>query len=233
MASAPYRPEDEDDTRDELCTALKNLGLNAQMAARGRVEEKIYFGPRRSLGVIDIAEGPIRWVNVTEETSTWGGGDDPDFLDFVVYGVPDSRVGPGFPEVRLKAVWVKTFPGQITGVRWKGEDFGLGIVDRLSQDVSLASAMLDGAKLGNNWHPETSTWRVEPGRHVKNFLNATWWFLGYVGFPRRVPRMEIRAYPYPSCWMLTTPTLAPSKQEWDCYQAVAQHLLAMPIPTGE
>lgn len=183
-----------DDTRDQLCTALKDLGLDAQMAARGRVEQKIYFGPRWSLGVIDIAEGPIRWVNVTQETITWG-GEDPPLLHFVVYGVPDPRVGPGFPKVRVK----------ITGVRWKGKDFGLGIVDRLSQDVSVASAIMDGA--------------------INPFLNVMW--------PRAVPRVEIRAYPYRSCWMLATPTLAPSKQEWDCYQAIARHLLATPIPTGE
>ena len=197
-------------TRDQLCTALRNLGVDAQTAARGRVEEKIYFDPGWSYGVIDIAEGPIRWVNVTEETLVWGPG---DFVDFMVYGVPDPRVGPGFPEVRVKAVWAKTSRGPITGVRWEGEDFGLGIVDRLSQDVLVAS--VTDAKFGKNVFPERSSTE-----------GISWWV-------RRVFRVEIRASPDHSCWMLQTPTLAPTQQEWDWYQAIVRHLLATPIPTGE
>ena len=114
--------DDTDDTRDQLCTALRNLGVDAQLAARGRVEEKIYFDPRFSYGVIDIAEGPIRWVNVTEERVMWGPG---DLLDFMVYGVPDARVGPGFSEVRVKAVW-HTASGEIPGLRWEGFRLRLG-----------------------------------------------------------------------------------------------------------
>ena len=67
-----------DKTRDELCAHLQSLGIEAQMVPRGRAEEKIYPGPRRSLGVIDIAEGPIPWVNVTIATSAVGRDEDFD-----------------------------------------------------------------------------------------------------------------------------------------------------------
>ena len=62
----------------------------------------------------------------------------------MVYIVPDSRVQPGFPKVRLKTKFVKKFPvvGQVIGVLWKGKDSGSGIRDRLRQDVSVTSAMV-------------------------------------------------------------------------------------------
>ena len=41
--------------------------------------------------------------------------------------------------------------------------------------------------------------------------------------------VEIRAYPEHGCWVLfTKPKKAPSRELWDCYQAIAQHLLATP-----
>ena len=51
-----------DKSRDELCAHLRILEIDAQLAPRGRKEEKI--GGEGSLGLIDIPEGPIRWVNV-------------------------------------------------------------------------------------------------------------------------------------------------------------------------
>ena len=220
--------------RDEFCSHLQILGVDAQMAPRGRVEEKIYTGPRRSLGVIDIAKGPIPWVNVTNATTAWGSGDDIDMPDYLVYGVPDTRIGPGFPKVRVKAVtlrksFLKSFfrsgwwkykalgsrgPGRkdielwgprgVIGVRWEGEDFGLGIVQHLSQDVSIASAITDGQSFG-----------------LISDVN-----------PRDGP-VEIRAYPDHSCWILTVKdALTPSRQEWDCYQSIANFLLGTLMPSN-
>jgi hypothetical protein len=51
-----------DKKRDDICARLCNLGIDAQMAEPNRDEEKI--GGKGSLGIIDIREGPIRWVNV-------------------------------------------------------------------------------------------------------------------------------------------------------------------------
>ena len=194
-----------EDTRVELCTALKSLGVDAQLAARGRVEEKIHFDPRQSLGVLDIAEGPIRWVNVTQETATWGGGDDPPFLDFVVYGVPAPRVGPGFPDSSRGCCGkVNTTTGVETSA-WK-----LPIASaRTGQYPAWTSPHL--RKIGIPKHPQVTL--CLPGWTARY---AAWKF-----------------YPQHSCWMLQTPTLAPTMQEWDWYQAIAQHLLATPIPTGE
>ena len=190
--------------RDGLCTALQALGIQAQMAPRGRAEEKIYPRDRRSLGslgVIDIAEGPIRWVNVTRGTLDTENETDTSF--YLEYGVPDPNVRSGFPEVRLEAIsvhepvpdsrwWFLKFPvlGPVIGVRWEGKDFGLGIAEHLSQNVLVPTAFSEGS-------------------------------------------FEIRAYPDRGCWTLTVnEVLAPSKQEWDCYQSIASHLLGTTLPAN-
>ena len=53
-----------DKSRDELANILNLVGVKAKMAERGRVEEKIEDSwYQRPLGIIDIPEGPIRWIN--------------------------------------------------------------------------------------------------------------------------------------------------------------------------
>ena len=57
-----------DKTRDTLAEALQTLGVPAEMAERGRPEESL--GKRlfcRSLGIIDIKDGPIAWVNTIKK----------------------------------------------------------------------------------------------------------------------------------------------------------------------
>jgi len=52
-----------DQTRDSVCEILQGMGINAQMAERGQPEENIELLPiYKSLGVINISEGPIRWL---------------------------------------------------------------------------------------------------------------------------------------------------------------------------
>lgn len=43
--------------------------------------------------------------------------------------------------------------------------------------------------------------------------------------------LEIRAYPEHQCWILSTKTKnVPSRHSWSCYQAIAEVLVAVPIP---
>ena len=60
-----------DKSRDELADALNSVGVKAEIAERGRVEEVVEnFGSPRSLGIIDIYEGPIRWINILRTDRT-------------------------------------------------------------------------------------------------------------------------------------------------------------------
>ena len=139
------------DDRDKVCTALQALGIQAEMSERGRPEERIYAGlANRSLGVIDIVEGPIRWVNCI--TAWFASVDmDSDMPEYLVYGVPDPKVQSGFPKVRVKAVAVRTLPifGKVKRVRWKGNDFGLGIKEHLSQNVMEPIGLLESLHIGS------------------------------------------------------------------------------------
>ena len=181
--------------RAHFCAHLQSLGIDAQMAPRGRAEENSFGHPILSTGVIDIVEGPIRWVNVTRATRD--APDEGNSTRHLVYGVPDPKVRSEFPEVRLYAIPVREnegfWPrGRVIGVRWDGEDFGLGIVEHLNQNVIVPTAFLESL---------------------------------------RVDSFEIWPYPDLGCWILTVEdVLRPSKQEWECYQSIASHLLETPLP---
>ena len=51
-----------------LTDALNLLGVDAEMAERGRIQKP--WG-KRSLGIIDMPEGPVRWINVKQDGSRY------------------------------------------------------------------------------------------------------------------------------------------------------------------
>jgi hypothetical protein len=57
-----------DKSRDELARNLSSLGVRADLAERGRAEEKIENSwYQRSLGIIDLPEGLVRWINILKK----------------------------------------------------------------------------------------------------------------------------------------------------------------------
>ena len=76
-----------DKTRDDLANALNLIGVKAEMADRERAEEKVENSwYQRSLGVIDITEGPIRWINILKKDPS---KDSPPRW-WIVMGIPDD-----------------------------------------------------------------------------------------------------------------------------------------------
>jgi hypothetical protein len=142
------RMREGDKTREDLCAYLRGAGIQARLAERNRPEEQnagLY-----SLGLIDIGEGPISWMNLREVRDS----------DHVVtgreleYGVPDAR---NLPKVWVRSVRVKTFPG----VRWEGEDSGLGIMDFLNDAASRSSILADsGQDLAIRTRPQLYCWTI-------------------------------------------------------------------------
>ena len=123
-----------DKSRDGLTYALNSVGIKAEMAERGRAEEKVEDSwHRRSLGVIDILEGSIRWVNILKRDA--GQHNPPKW--WVVLGSPDERPVSTRQQTKIKTVRKKTFPlfGKVVDVIWKGYDGGTGLVNTLSKDV--------------------------------------------------------------------------------------------------
>jgi len=195
---------DYDYTSDNIYAGLRSLGIDAQIAERGRAEENIECGENsKSLGMIDIPEGPIRWVNVIKRTV------HQEDTYYIKYGVGDARLHPGYvsrqpgewepllvrpgpylrdlPEARIKSVRTKTFPvvGRVIDLHWKGKDFGLGIIDRLNSDMSIRHVIMSSGDV------------------------------------------EVSAHRRHECWVISEKTdSAPSLKIWNCYQRIAQYLLA-------
>ena len=132
-----------DKTRDDLASALNSLGVRTEMGERGRVEEKVNNSwYKRSLGVIDLPEGPIRWINIVKKD---GGKDSPP-RRWINLCIPDERPVVNHKELKVRTVREKSFPlfGKVVDVTWKGEDYGTGLVHTLTNDESskaLATAI--------------------------------------------------------------------------------------------
>lgn len=125
-----------DKTRDTLAEALAELGVPAEMAERERPEEAL--GKRlfvRSLGVIDIAEGPIAWVNVLKQD----GSDKSPPRWWFVFGIPDGRKMPHDGAIKLTTLRKKSFPifGEVLDVTWRGKDMHTGLISVLSEDATV------------------------------------------------------------------------------------------------
>ena len=125
-----------DKTRDDLASALRALGVNAELAERGQIEEnvrKAHF--RRSLGIVDISGGPIAAINVLK----MDGSQHRPPQRWEVFLISSDLPGAADHPVELSTRRVKSFPvfGKITAVNWRGEDFGSGLIESLDQDGRL------------------------------------------------------------------------------------------------
>ena len=196
-----------DKTAEKICRGLCAIGVPATLAEGAPLEENLESGHpglrqflphRESLGLIDTAEWPIRWVNIVGISGTIGLSDQTPYGYYVIeYGAPDSR---DMPEVSLSPVFARRFRafGRVTGVTWHGKDSGLGIIDRLNGDDSTKGAL-----------------RTSKG--IRGGLSI-----------RAVPehRCWVIAETWGESLGLGLSPPAPSAELWSCYQAIARHLLA-------
>lgn len=183
VAYRSFREELKKNETDNICAELQALGIDAQMAERGRPEEEIEGGG--SLGLIDIPEGPIHWVNVRKQRDRLS--ESVSYTYHIDYGVSDPRLGLASPEMYICSVRKKDFPlvGRVVDFYWEGDDSGLGIIERLKSDAVIKYAIMVSLDV------------------------------------------KIRAHWDHGCWIISTETSVPPSEElWDCYQAIAQHLLA-------
>ena len=127
-----------DKTRDELTLALHALGIDATMAERERPEEKFQNAwTNRSQGIIDVQEGPIRWVNCLKQDGSQYS--PPQW--WTVFGIPDERLFTEQRAVKIKTVRSKSFPlfGKVVNVTWKGEDRATRLISDLANDPAVKS----------------------------------------------------------------------------------------------
>ena len=134
-----------DKTRDDLTFALNAAGVGSEMSDRGRVEEKVENSwYQRSLGVIDISEGAIKWINILKKDRS----DKSPPKWWVVMGIPDDGVALNTEQIKIKTKRKKSFPlfGKVIGVTWKGKDGSTGLAKTLSDDLSTDEV---AARVGN------------------------------------------------------------------------------------
>lgn len=125
-----------DKTRDELAQSLNGLGISAVLSERKQIEEKAENSwYQRSLGVIDIEDGPIDWINILKKDRS---KDSPPKW-WIILGIPDERLTSSLRDIKIKTVRKKSFPlfGKVVDVTWKGKDGGTGLTRVLSQDQEV------------------------------------------------------------------------------------------------
>lgn len=191
-----------DKTRDDFFTFLKTMGIDAQIATRGRFEEEIrdsdleYGG--NSLGIIGIEKGPINWINIRKR----GGMESRDTLVyFFDYGIRDAKLTTDLP--------FRTY--HFVNSRWEGSDSGAGIMDRLNNDPSLRQPFLEGIRIAAI--ADYGCWILSKKQVTTDV------------FPL-VSLVESLAELFSARREQKYANFVPSTAEWKCYQTIAQYLLA-------
>ena len=130
-----------DKTRDNLAKDLNSSGIKAEMAERGRFEEKLRSGrrfPGRNvpLGVIDITGEKIPWINVIRSVNR-GKNNPPRHR--IVFGIRDDSLPKGHEAIEIKMIRKKSVPliGKVVDVQWEGRESLLPLTKALNDDIEL------------------------------------------------------------------------------------------------
>lgn len=111
-----------DKTRDDLASHIKAFFANTVISERGRPEENIRgsggWPGVGSLGIIDVSDNLIKWINVVRTKSRDRNG---PARYRIVLGIPDSTVPVDHTQLSMKTVRKKSFPlfGKVIGVHWE------------------------------------------------------------------------------------------------------------------
>jgi len=156
-----------DKSRDKLAQNLNSLGIRLVLAERGRAEEKVENSwYQRSLGIIDIQEGLVRWINILKKD---GSKNSPPRW-WVILGIPDERPLTNHKAVDIKTIRKKTFPlfGKVVDVTWKGDDHHTGLVQVFSNDEAVKNL---AKRIGNltihSYTKEFQGWTLQVDRRFE------------------------------------------------------------------
>jgi hypothetical protein len=156
-----------DKTRDKLAQNLYSIGVTTILSERNRVEEKVENSwYQRSLGIIDIPEGLIRWINILKKD---GSKNSPPQW-WVILGIPDERPVPDHKRVDIKTIRKKSFPifGKVVDVIWKGNDYGTGLSETLSGDNAVKILVKNvGNMTIHSYAKEFQGWTLQVDRRFR------------------------------------------------------------------
>jgi len=191
-------------TRHKVCAGLRRLGLDAIVVTRGRPEENIgeegwVLGKdEKSLGLIEVRDSPIRWVNVLDIVQGKGTQGE-SVVHRNVYLIPDSMVSSKGGYMLAKSVRVRSTPliGRVVDIRWEGGKSHGNLMRRMSDDILINRSLVRLKEdITIRGFPEYSCWAILSSR---SSVGGFPW--GFFGRP------------------------APSREQWSCYETIAHHLL--------
>ena len=153
-----------DDVRDDVASGIQLFGIKIEMAERRRPEESIrgasFFG-RGSLGIIDVSDDLIKWINVVRTKRRDKNG--PSRYR-IVFGVPDNTIPANHSQLRMRTVRKKSFPlfGQVMDVYWEGTATIKPLMKVFSDDEDIDKLVSDVGDMTIYTHPNKfQGWTVE------------------------------------------------------------------------
>ncbi|HEY31724.1 MAG TPA: hypothetical protein G4O10_01310 [Dehalococcoidia bacterium] len=200
----------KDKTRHRLCTHLRTIGLNVQVAERGLPEEGIYGGLLgTSLGLLAVQESPIRWINMLEHPASRYASAAFTY----VYVVPDQRVrSGGYLELRSTRQRNASVYGRVIDLSWTANFVGTRVTTAADEewDEEMEEGLLD--RLNNDTPLKEGLIRLNEDIMVRSVPNFWCWAISSGSYQESGLGQESRR-------------MAPSQEQWECYEMIARHLL--------
>ena len=157
-----WREKLRDKSRDDMVQRLNATGVKATMSERGRPEEGIRSGRfHRSLGLIDIEEDVISWINVVRIKSRDKNG--PSRYR-TVFAIPDATVPMDHEALKVATVRKKSFPifGKVVGIHWQSEEKLNPLVELFTKDEEVESLVTEVGDVQIHTHPGIfQGWTIE------------------------------------------------------------------------
>ena len=185
-----------------ICQHLRQIGVYAYPA--GQTSQESGDGDDRNKSGtwrIGIANSPIHEIFIVRNQREEVERSYSD--DFSIgYLIPDDRLSSVADPIELNSTRVRRWIfGAFTGVRWNGH--WPGVIEVLDQDDAISAAILN----------DKADIEIE-GSYVAD----SWGIFYKESFPSFNRKIEDAVAKY-----------VPSRQMWECYEAIAGHLLSTPI----
>jgi hypothetical protein len=148
-----------------LHVGLLRMGVKAKLPKTFQPEECI--GDGKSLGLIEVDLGPVRWVNVRRLNVE---GADVYRADL---GVPDMRLRK-FPDVERIHVYSRS--GKHVPFRWAGTDLDLGLIETLNRDPALQDEL---APAGRSVPDYFTDWHEDAGVVIRAHPEQRCWTMSF------------------------------------------------------
>ena len=172
-----FREMLRDKTREDMAQFLSGVGVKTELSDRGRPEESIslshgWLPGRNSLGIIDIEDGLIPFINVIRTKAR--DKNSPPRYNYV-FCVPDKTIPIEHNALSIKTTRRKSFPifGKVLGVEWQGASNVEPLVKLFSEDHEINEFVTQFGDVNIKTHPNKfQGWTIEV---TKRGVMADYW----------------------------------------------------------